>query len=99
MNETETIRTTATHLEVERRPTALELQNAGIDLLDALMCVVNDATDLRDRCTRLATIDRKVQAWSVELAEDAARAYDATLRLMRMLRSAGLLSVTYQTGG
>jgi biopolymer transport protein ExbD len=92
------IETTTTTIEVEDRPTAMEIQLAGIDLLDALRCMTTDAIELRDRCARLATIDRKTQSWSVELAEDSARAYDAAEKLMRMLRSAGLLSATYQTG-
>lgn len=70
-------------------------QSAGIELLDALRTLSEDAVRLRDQLARTPGLPRKAMAWGVDLAEDAGRAEDRAETLMRAIRSAGLVSLPY----
>lgn len=72
-------------------------QQAGIVLLDALRTLFQDAIRLRDLLAREPLASRKAMNQSVDLAEDAARAYDDAEALMRSVRAAGLVSLPYTT--
>lgn len=72
-----------------------EPQQAGIALLDALRTLAEDALRLRDLLARETIVSRKPLNLSVDLAEDAARAYDQAESLMRSVRAAGLVSLPY----